>query len=77
MPDAFGFDHLGPHHRCIEDGCGWPGYGVCVSEKDRERHHRAHVKEQQAAAERLRLANLAKARRLKKQVERENEAAYG
>src|SRR5215471_10173410 len=44
MPDKYGFDHLPhwgeTHHRCVEEGCGWPGFSVRVSEADRARHAR-------------------------------------
>jgi hypothetical protein len=80
VPDKLGFDHL-PHqggmsHRCIEEGCGWPGFGVFVSEADRARHHRQHERKRQAEIERKREDNLRKARRLKRQANRENAKAY-
>jgi len=69
MPDPFGFDHL-PHmgrvvHRCIE--CEWPGWGLTVPEKDRERHHRTHTKQAAKELEKQRLANLSLARRAKRE----------
>ena len=78
MPDGYGFDHL-PHrgklmHSCIE--CGWPGWGVIVSEADRERHHLGHVREAKRAAEKRQRENLALARKTKAQQERENALAY-
>jgi hypothetical protein len=73
MPDKYGFDHLPDkgriEHRCIEEGCGWPGIGVFVSEADRQRHHRSHTrpleKQRQKEIERQRLKNLAKAREVR------------
>ena len=69
MPDQFGFDHL-PHmgrvvHRCVE--CAWPGWGVTVGEKDRERHARAHTREHAQELERQRKENLKLARQAKKE----------
>ena len=78
MPDGYGFDHLPFRgqviHRCIE--CEWPGWGVNVSEADRQRHSRAHAKQTAKQKEAERLANLAKARRLKAQAARENSRVY-
>ena len=69
MPDRFGFNHE-PHRgavftRCIE--CDWPGWGVIVSEADRERHHLGHVKQSAKELERQRKANLALARKAKRE----------
>lgn len=77
MPDQYGFNHLGPHHICIEEGCGWPGHGKIVTEKDRRKHAAMHERERQREIEAKRLAALAKGRKTKKQIDRENEAAYG
>jgi hypothetical protein len=75
VPDKYDFNHLGAAHQCI--WCDWPGYGVTVSERDRERHQAKHVRDRQREVEAKRLASLAKARKSKKQIDRENEAAYG
>lgn len=76
MPDRFRFDAL-PHwgvtyHRCIEEGCDFPGELKTLSEKERERHHNEHVKQQQREAKKAQDANLALARKVKKQRERED-----
>lgn len=76
MPDKHGFNHLGPHHICIEEGCGWPGHFITVPEADRERHARKHERERVAEIERKRLANLRDGRRRQRQAKRENEQAY-
>ena len=73
MPDRFMFDNE-PHfgavfHRCVE--CGWPGWGVIVPERERERHHRAHARERTRAIEATQKANLAKARKARKQYRQE------
>ena len=70
MPDQYGFNHL-PNwglvtHRCIE--CDWPGHGITVSEDQRAKHRRAHVREIRKEQERVRKHNLAKARRARKQA---------
>lgn len=71
MPDRFGFDHL-PNwgtvtHRCIVEGCEFPGPGIVLTEAERERHHRAHTRpaerKRQKEIENTRLRNLAKARK--------------
>lgn len=76
MPDKYGFDHLGPHHRCVEEGCGWPGHYKIVSEHDRARHARTHERQRAKEAKAKQQANLALARRVKRQKDRENNAAY-
>ena len=80
MPDKYGFDHLAErgtvYHRCVVEGCEWPGYGVIVSEADRARHHRGHARERTRAVEQARAAALAKARQVKRQHARENTRAY-
>jgi hypothetical protein len=48
-----------------------------VSEAERVRHHRAHIKKVEAAAEKRRLQNLALARETKRQADRENKEVYG
>ena len=67
MPDRYGFDHLGPHHRCIEEGCEYPGHGVTLTEKQRRKHHEEHTRPEerrrQREIENTRLRNLAKARK--------------
>ena len=78
MPDKLGFDHL-PHmgslyHRCIE--CGWPERDTFVSEADRTRHHKRHLRERNREAEATRQKNLAKARKAAEQKRRENDLAY-
>jgi hypothetical protein len=74
MPDSYMFNHLPnwgvTRHVCVE--CGWPGYGVTVPETQRRRHHRKHENARKHEAERIRLANLAKGRRLAAQTRREN-----
>lgn len=76
MPDSFGFDTL-PYwgrviHRCTE--CEWPGWGVTVPEKERERHQRAHAKQSAKELERQRKANLALARKAKKEYRQEGDS---
>jgi hypothetical protein len=75
MPDKYGFDHLPERgivrHRCIEEGCEFPGYGVTLTEHQRIRHHQQHVKngiKEQKLRQRQAAAN---ARRLQKQAVRE------
>ena len=80
MPDRFGFDHL-PHWgqvtvRCIEPDCDAGGQMSEWPEAKRERHARWHVRERQRDAARRRNGNLREARRLQKQLERENALAY-
>jgi hypothetical protein len=74
MPDSYGFDHLpnrgNLYHRCIE--CEWPGYGVSVSEADRRRHHLTHTRAMQREQDKERLQNLAKARKMRKLIDKEN-----
>ena len=79
MPDQYGFDHL-PNWgivsvRCID--CGAGGSPVTWTEKMREKHQRAHLREQEARRERERKANLADARRALQQKRLENALAYG
>jgi hypothetical protein len=80
MPDPHGFEHLRWHgeifHRCVEEGCEWPGYGVNVPEAARKRHHDAHVRDRRKQARRAQEQALAKGRRLLAAQRRENEAAY-
>jgi hypothetical protein len=74
MPDKFGFDVLPDRgnvfHRCIE--CGWPGYGINVAEKDRERHHRTHARATQREIEAKRLDALRSARRIQRLSRKES-----
>lgn len=77
MPDRYGFDHLPTwgiiEHRCIEEGCDYPGFGVRLTEKERKRHFESHKrpieKQRQREIEKTRLANLAKARKARRQKE--------
>jgi len=79
MPDQYNFDHLPHwgemHHQCIEEGCGWPGFGKTVPEADRKRHHEQHTRARKIELEKARNANLAEGRKLKKMAERENRNA--
>jgi len=73
MPDSFGFTHE-PHwgviyHRCVE--CDDYPWGAIVSEAERKRHHAKHERARQRELERTRKASLAKARKTKRQLERE------
>jgi hypothetical protein len=81
MPDQYGFDHLVNRgdvtHRCVVEGCDWPGFSVRVSETDRARHARTHERERTRATEKARKDALAKARAVKRQHARENTRAYG
>jgi len=81
MPDKYGFDHLPhwgeTHHRCVEEGCGWPGFSVRVSEADRARHARQHERDRKRSVEKTRNANLAEGRKLKRMAEREDKQAKG
>lgn len=74
MPDKWGFDHLpyqgAIHHRCID--CPFPGEEKFLTDKEREKHFNEHVKERQKDAERRQKENLALARRVKRQKERED-----
>jgi hypothetical protein len=80
MPDRYGFDHLGgtswahtpQAHRCTEEGCGWPEPPRMVSERERKRHHEQHARDRARDTARRNRENLALARRLKRQAEREN-----
>lgn len=76
MPDRYHFDHLVDRgqisHRCIEPDCGWPGYGVTVSEKQRARHRAQHERDRQKEIERARRAGLAAARQMQRLAAREN-----
>jgi hypothetical protein len=78
MPDSYGFNCLPWHgyvvHRCVE--CEWPGWGKAVSEADRRRHHDTHMRDRRRAAEQASKANLAKARKAKTALARENSRAY-
>lgn len=78
MPDSFGFTHE-PHfgtvyHRCIE--CDEYPWGCIVPEDDRRKHHERHVRARKREQARAQRANLAKARRVLRQTERENARAY-
>ena len=80
MPDPYGFDHLLWHgsvyHRCVEEGCEWPGFGTNVPEAARKRHHDAHVRNRRKQARRAQEQALAKAREIAALQRRENAAAY-
>lgn len=80
MPDRHGFDHLVDHgrvsHRCIEDGCGWPGFDVAVSEREREKHAAQHLRQRKRDRERAQRASAAHARSMQRLAERENRQAY-
>jgi hypothetical protein len=75
MPDKYGFDVLPDWgrvtHRCIE--CGWPGPNIIVREKDRERHHRTHVRTTQKEIETKRLDALRSARRIQRLSRKESQ----
>jgi hypothetical protein len=78
LPDSYGFTHE-PHrgvvyHRCTE--CDDYPWGVNVPEKERRRHHEKHEKARLRQADHNRRSNLAMARRIKAQAERENRSAY-
>lgn len=70
MPDRFGFNHLPDRgqvsHICIE--CDWPGHGICVTEEDREKHARSHARQIAKEQKAERLANLAKARKARREA---------
>jgi len=74
VPDSFGFNHEPHHgrvfHRCIE--CDEYPWGVWISEKERERHHRKHQRERLRALEKARKANLRLARKAKRAYEKES-----
>ena len=77
MPDKFNFNHL-PNwgvvsHRCIVEGCDFPGPGRMLSEADRARHARQHARDRKRELEAVRLANLREGRRLARLAKRENE----
>ena len=73
MPDSFGFNHEPHHgrvyHRCIE--CDEFPWGVWISERERERHHRKHERARARELERTRKANLRLARRAKRTYAKE------
>jgi len=78
MPDTTGFTHE-PHwgniyHRCIH--CDFPGWGVFLTEKERQHHARTHAVERAKEIERKRRENLRLAQQAQRQQERENEIAY-
>jgi hypothetical protein len=75
MPDVYGFNHLGAKVACID--CGASGALWEWGEKKRAAHQRHHLREERHEAARRARANLAKARRLQRQAQRENEIAYG
>jgi len=81
VPDKLGFDHLvergTTHHRCIEEGCGYPGYGISLPEVVRRRHHETHERDRRKARERAQKDALARGRKVLAQTRRENDAAYG
>lgn len=74
MPDRFRFDHLPIrgiiYHRCID--CGFPEVEQTLTEKKREKHFNEHRKEEERRRERKQKDNLALARRVKRQKERED-----
>lgn len=75
MPDQYGFDHLPEwgvtYHRCIVEGCDYPGHGVRLTERQRQRHQRQHTREREKELEKERNANLAKGRKVRRQQIRE------
>lgn len=75
MPDKYGFDLLPWRglisHRCIEEGCDFPGEDKFLPEKERRRHFEEHDKKRKRETERRQNANLALARKVKRQKERE------
>ena len=76
MPDQFGFDHEVhrgmTYHRCTEEGCSEFPWGTRLSDAQRRRHHEKHERDRKRLIERTRNAALAKARKVKRQVQKEN-----
>jgi hypothetical protein len=65
VPDKQGFDNLPRwgviHYRCVE--CGWPEEAKPMSQRQRERHHRVHIRAREREIAKARKASLAKARK--------------
>lgn len=77
MPNPYGFNELHSEVACIEDGCGARGFIWDWPEKAQARHHEMHIKDQEADRQRAARRRARDARKLARQVGRENDMAYG
>ena len=70
MPDQWSFENLPNRgsvtHRCIVEGCDFPGELRHIPEKERRDHARAHEREREREIKRKQRASLALARRVKR-----------